>query len=176
MNAITPIEGAGESAGLTIDERIAAKQQVLASMIRGLDYAFLQVREFHLSFDHPVADQPSLMDAERVAIRAKWMREELDEFEDPEKQTVVDQADAMLDLIYFALGTLVEIGVLPQSLFDIVQTANMSKLHEIDGVMKVVKNELGKVIKPECWVAPEPLLSAEVHLQAKRGLLSLIGA
>ena len=54
------------------------------------------------------------------------MREEVDEF--VESTNVVDQADAMIDLIYFALGTLVEMGVRPAPLFDIVHNANMQKL------------------------------------------------
>jgi predicted HAD superfamily Cof-like phosphohydrolase len=160
------VNGGGENATPTIPP----------SLIRGLDYAFLQVREFHQAFDHPIADHPKLMDYTRACIRAKWMREELEEFLDVEKQTIVDQCDAMLDLIYFALGTLVEIGVLPQSLMDIVQHANMSKLHNIDGVLTVVKNDLGKVQKPEGWVAPEPLLSAEVSRQHEAGLLSALAA
>ena len=57
------------------------------------------------------------------------MLEEINEFLDAVKeQDIVEQADAMIDTIYFALGTLVEMGVQPEQLFDIVQHANMSKL------------------------------------------------
>jgi predicted HAD superfamily Cof-like phosphohydrolase len=150
----------------------STEPMVSPSLFQGLDYAFLLVRRFHEAFGHPVADRPTLMEFARAEIRAKWMREEIDEFLDPDKQTVVDQCDAMIDLIYFALGTLVEIGVLPQSLLDIVHfDGNMSKMHMIDGVATVVKNADGKVVKPEGWVAPEPKLAAEVHRQAKHGLL-----
>lgn len=38
---------------------------------------------------------------------------------------IYEQADAMIDLIYFALGTLVEMGIKPDELFDIIQKANM---------------------------------------------------
>lgn len=173
-------EGDGGSAAFATPTPLTpteeAKIALLASMTKGLDYAFLQVREFHHSFSHPVADEPKLMEYKRAIIRAKWMREELEEFLDVKKQTVVDQCDAMLDLIYFALGTLVEIGVLPQSLMDIVQDANMSKLHMIDGVPTVVKDDIGKVQKPAGWVAPEPLLAAEVDRQKAAGLLSALGA
>ena len=136
---------------------------------RGLDHAFMQVREFHRVFGHPAADVPTLMDGTRAAIRAKWMKSEIDEFLDPEKQTITDQCDAMIDLIYFALGTLVEIGVLPQPLMDIVHfDGNMKKLHiGEDGVGRVVKNADGKVVKPADWVAPEPLLEAEIEYQKR---------
>jgi predicted HAD superfamily Cof-like phosphohydrolase len=83
----------------------------------------------------------------------------------------------MLDLIYFALGTMVEMGTLPQPLMDIVHyEGNMSKLHMIDGKPTIVKNEIGKVIKPADWVAPEPKLEQEVERQALQRPLSDIGA
>ena len=34
----------------------------------------------------------------------------------------------MIDLMYFALGTMVEMGLEAEELFDIVQSANMAKL------------------------------------------------
>jgi predicted HAD superfamily Cof-like phosphohydrolase len=86
----------------------------------------------------------------------------------------VDGADAMIDLIYFALGTLVEMGIMPQNLMDIVHEANMGKLHNIDGKMVPVYREDGKTKKPDNWeadFAPEPKLAAEVHRQSKSGLL-----
>jgi predicted HAD superfamily Cof-like phosphohydrolase len=135
--------------------------------LNGLDYAMMQVRAFHEAFGHPVADRPTLMDRERMENRAKWMREEIDEFLDPTRHTVVDGMDAMIDLIYFALGTIVELGVMPQPMMDIVHhEGNMTKLHVgEDGVARVVKNDDGKVIKPAGWVAPEPKLAAEVARQ-----------
>jgi predicted HAD superfamily Cof-like phosphohydrolase len=126
----------------------------------------MQVRAFHEAFDHPIADRPTLLDRERMENRAKWMREEIDEFMDPTKHTVVDGMDAMIDLIYFALGTIVELGVMPQALMDIVHhEGNMAKMHDSPDGPVVVKNADGKVIKPEGWVAPEPKLAAEVDRQ-----------
>ena len=54
------------------------------------------------------------------------MNEEVAEF--LVAQDIYEQADAMIDLIYFALGTLVEMGLEADELFDIVQKANMAKL------------------------------------------------
>jgi predicted HAD superfamily Cof-like phosphohydrolase len=121
------------------------------------------VREFQTVMNQPVADTPIVMDKKRREDRFGYMDEELTEFFDAE--TVVDQADAMIDLIYLALGTLVEIGVQPEELFAIVHGANMSKLWP-DG--KVHTNpETGKVMKPPTFVRPEPLLEAEIERQAK---------
>ncbi|PGN53903.1 HAD family hydrolase [Priestia megaterium] len=121
------------------------------------------VREFQTVMNQPVANTPTVMDKKRREDRFGYMDEELTEFFDAE--TVVDQADAMIDLIYLALGTLVEIGVQPEELFAIVHGANMSKLWP-DG--KVHTNpETGKVMKPPTFVRPEPLLEAEIERQAK---------
>jgi predicted HAD superfamily Cof-like phosphohydrolase len=127
-----------------------------------MDKQFAQVKEFQTKFNQPVADKPTLMSLERRNQRFGYMDEELNEFLDA--NTIVDQADAMIDLIYLALGTLVELGVNPTPLFEIVQNANMSKLWP-DG--KVHTNpETGKIMKPPTFVRPEPLLEAEVKRQA----------
>jgi len=126
----------------------------------GLDHAYAQVRAFHETFDHPRADEPTLQPAERRLSRANWIEEEVYELRD--SRTIVDQADAYIDIIYFALGGLVEIGVRPQALMDIVHGANMAKVQP-DGTVK--RREDGKIVKPDGWVASEPLLAAEVERQ-----------
>ena len=89
------------------------------------------VKEFHKAFNHPIAEKPTLMPLKRAEKRYKWMKEEIDEFiEATENGDIYEQVDAMIDNIYFALGTLVEIGVYPEKIFEIVQNANMSKLWE----------------------------------------------
>lgn len=125
-----------------------------------LSDAFDQVREFHSRFGHPVADRPRLLPAPRAAARAEWMREEVDEFLSAEN--VVDQADAMIDLIYFAVGTLVEMGVRPARLFDIVHQANMAKLWE-DGAPRW--REDGKTVKPPSWRDPADEIRGEIERQ-----------
>lgn len=135
----------------------------------GLNKGFFQVRAFHKAFNHPAEDKPTLVELERARARAEWMKEEIEEFLDA--TDVVGQADAMIDLMYFALGTMVEMGVLPDRLFDIVQDANMGKLHNVDGKMVAVYREDGKVKKPENWeadFAPEPKLRAEIERQINR--------
>jgi predicted HAD superfamily Cof-like phosphohydrolase len=114
-----------------------------------VDKNWEQVRAFHLAFDNPYSDTPKFLDSKRANLRYCWMLEELDEFIASDE--IVEQADAMIDLIYFALGTLVEMGIKPDKLFDIVHSANMSKLWE-DG--KPHFNEQGKVIKPKGWNDP----------------------
>jgi predicted HAD superfamily Cof-like phosphohydrolase len=148
-------------------------------VLKGLDFPFMQVRAFHEAFGHPVADAPTTLDRTRMENRAKWMREEIDEFLDPTRHTVEDGADAMIDLTYFALGTLVEMGIMPQAIMDYVHDANMAKMHTIDGVRQVVKNADGKVIKPAGWEenhAPEQHIAAEVARQQAQKPLADLGA
>ena len=117
---------------------------------------FEEVKEFHKAFGHPVSETPVPLTKDRAKKRYTWMLEEINEFLDAVKaEDVVEQADAMIDTIYFALGTLVEMGVKPGLLFDTVQNANMSKLWP-DG--KPHYNEDGKVIKPEGWQDPHKKL------------------
>lgn len=117
-----------------------------------IDNEFNAVKEFHKAFNHPISEKPTLLTIERAKARYKWMLEEIDEFiEATENYDLYEQADALIDVMYFALGTLVEMGIPPAELFATVQKANMSKLWE-DG--RPHYNEIGKVIKPVGWKDP----------------------
>ncbi len=115
-----------------------------------MNEAWRKVKAFHQAYSVPVSDQPGKLSEERVAKRKKWMEEELDEF--AKASTIEDQADAMIDTIYLALGTLVEMGVKPEAVFQIVHEANMSKLWP-DGKPRYRETD-GKVIKPPGWKIP----------------------
>jgi predicted HAD superfamily Cof-like phosphohydrolase len=124
----------------------------------GINSEWEKVNEFHKVFGHPAPLRPRFLDKDRAGKRYAWMLEELDEF--MESETLTDQADAMIDLIYFALGTMVEMGVKPEGLFSIVHKANMDKLWD-DG--KPHCKEDGKIIKPDAWKDPGELLKAEIY-------------
>lgn len=114
------------------------------------------VKEFHRVFGHPAPETPRKLDPKRALSRAKWMNEEVAEFLVAED--IYEQADAMIDLIYFALGTMVEMGLEPDELFAIVQQANMAKLWP-DGKPHYNPKD-GKVIKPATWEDPAPKIRA----------------
>jgi len=130
-----------------------------------LDDPFNKVREFHVAFNHNCPDRPQLLPESRVTKRYNWMLEELEEFR--KAGSIHDQADAMVDLMYFALGTLVEMGVQPGRLFDIVHSANMKKLWP-DGKVHYAAD--GKVIKHPSWTPPEPQLAQEIDRQVREAL------
>jgi predicted HAD superfamily Cof-like phosphohydrolase len=124
------------------------------------------VREFHEKFGHPVAERPVMIDKRRALSRAKWMQEEVAEFLIADD--IYEQADAMIDLMYFALGTMVEMGLEADELFAIVQQANMAKLWP-DGKPHYNPKD-GKVIKPEGWEDPAPKIKAYIDsvIEVKR--------
>jgi len=128
-----------------------------------MDREWEQVKQFHLKFKHPAPDVPTQLTPQRAQKRYHWMLEEITEF--IEADEIVEQADAMIDVMYFALGTLVEMGLRPDRLFDIVQQANMAKLWP-DGMPHY--NEEGKTVKPAGWEDPHEKLALEIERQRKR--------
>ncbi len=116
------------------------------------------VKEFHEKVGHPCPEQPVMIDTKRALSRGKWMNEEVAEFLGA--KDIYEQADAMIDVIYFALGTMVEMGLEADELFDIVQSANMAKLFP-DGKPHYNPKD-GKVIKPEGWEDPAPKIRAYI--------------
>jgi predicted HAD superfamily Cof-like phosphohydrolase len=124
----------------------------------GINEQWEMVKEFQRKFGHPTAPTaPALLGKARAEKREAWMLEEVREF--MEAETIADQADAMIDLIYFALGTLVEMGVPPEGIFSIVHKANMDKLWE-DGLPRWRAD--GKTMKPPGWQDPGPLIEEEI--------------
>ena len=122
-----------------------------------------EVRLFHQKFNHPVSDVPTFMESYRAKDRAIWMMEEISEF--LIAKDIYEQADSIIDLIYFALGTLVEMGIEPDNLFKIVQEANMSKLWD-DGLPRYSKKD-GKIIKPDNWKDPRPEIKSLIDRLTK---------
>ncbi len=98
-----------------------------------------------------IPDRPTLLTCERQQFALKFLREEIDEFEHAwDMGSVDDAADAMIDLVYVALGRLIEMGIPPGPIFDAVHRANMLK-HKGE-------NKRGTDIdaaKPEGWQAPD---------------------
>lgn len=82
---------------------------------------------------------------------------------------LIDEADALIDLLYFTYGTFVKMNIDPEPLFDIVHEANMGKLFP-DGKPHYDKIT-GKVLKPDNWekdYAPEGKIRAEINRQQKQ--------
>ena len=107
------------------------------------------VVNFHLKFGQHVGefkgdDGIDFSKRDLVAPRSRWLREEVQELFDA--YTVGEAADAYVDIIYLAVGGLVELGVDLDTFWDEVHEANMRK--------QKIKNEDGKVTKPSGWEGP----------------------
>ena len=90
-----------------------------------------QVLEFHKVFEHPIGDVAKALSIKRGLQRHSYMKEELQEFHNAvEAEDLVEQVDACIDIIYFALGTLVELGLSDkyEALFANIQASNISKV------------------------------------------------
>lgn len=91
------------------------------------------------------------------------------EFFTTDEEKVIAQADALADQLYFSFGSAVEIGVDIEPVFDIVQSANMSKLFTDEHGNKYAKcREDGKILKSPDFFSPEPFIKEEVLKQMKK--------
>ena len=106
---------------------------------------------------------PQLMDATVVEFIAEMVNDELDELR--EATDVAEQADALVDAIYYICDTAVRHGMNLDRVFDIVHRANMQKV--VDG--RVIRRDDGKILKPEGWQDPGPLLLEELARQQRDG-------
>lgn len=103
---------------------------------------------------------------EKVKKQAEWKPES-------QEQLLVDQVDALIDLMYFTYGTFVLMGVDPRPLHQIVHQANMAKIFP-DGLGHY-DDVTGKVLKPENWLAefaPETKILDELIKQKNSGMTS----
>ncbi len=132
---------------------------------RDLSY---DVRDFHNKFGLLHFLTPQKLTKRKLIERVECLREELGEFieacgledlhlengtqlqESDREQNLAGQADALVDLVYFALGTVNMLGLPWQPLWDDVQRANMAKVR---GVTQ--RGHKVDVKKPPGWVGPQ---------------------
>lgn len=119
---------------------------------------YKMVKKFQVKANQPHPEIPTLLERERVLIRSEWMREEIFEFEGA--NDLAGQIDAMVDLLYYAIGTLVELGVEPDSFFKIVHEANMKK---VDKESSIKRDNDGKVLKPDNWKDPTIIIKKKIE-------------
>jgi predicted HAD superfamily Cof-like phosphohydrolase len=112
----------------------------------GLSDAQAKVRAFHQKFGVEAPSSPAWPNSiSQVAInrRCRWLSDELEEihrarFLEDDNEFMAEVADGFIDIIYFALGGLVELGIDGGPLFDAVHAANMTKI-KLPGVDKIAK-------------------------------------
>lgn len=125
---------------------------------------FVDVGLFHRKFGLHASDiipgpetAHRLTDVRTLDFRRKFLQEELDEFE--EAYLALDDAkafDALIDLVYVAMGTAHLLGYPWEEGWAAVQRANMQKVRaeSSDDARSVRRHELD-VVKPEGWEPPD---------------------
>ena len=118
---------------------------------------FNAVGWFHERFGLPHQGdkrEPHLISKELSDFRLQFLQEELDELrEGYEKEDLVKIADALIDLVYVALGT-AHFHHLPwEELFDEVQRSNLEKIRA-DNKSQSRRNSVFDVVKPKEWQPP----------------------
>lgn len=118
------------------------------------------VRKFHVAFRAPVGNSPRSIGAERGFLRKDMLQEELNEFADAvDADDIVEQYDALIDILVLAYGGLVEMGIDAGPGKREVMRANMSKLDEngqpiISRGMELDGYPEGKILKGPNYVPP----------------------
>lgn len=116
----------------------------LANWLRG-------VLRFHREVTGmPVPDRPTRLGYDRKVAGYRHLREELYEFRNA--QTFEEEVDAIIDLVYVALGRLLEMGVAPGPAFDEVHRANLERKPGTNARRGHVKHD---AVKPEGWRGPQ---------------------
>lgn len=117
------------------------------------------VGDFHLKFGlHSTTHDgtgPTEAPDDLIDFRIKFLREELDEFiEGYAVGDTAQQFDALIDLVYVALGTAHLLGFPWQEGWDAVQFANMQK-QRAQSADESKRGSTYDVVKPEGWQPPD---------------------
>lgn len=119
---------------------------------------FRDVGNFHRKFALDTSDDnpgPKAWNDEMLAFRSKFMEEELDEFyEGRAEHDHAKMADALIDLVYVAMGTAHLLGYPWEQLWAEVQAANMQKQRARNDGSDSKRGSSLDVIKPAGWTPP----------------------
>lgn len=119
------------------------------------------IMDFHETFQCYIQKSPNAVIPEDIKeVRQRILQEEVDELEDAaKKEDLVAVADALGDIIYVALGTVISYGLQDKfpDIFAEIHRSNMSKLDEQG---KPIFRADGKILKSNLYSAPklEPII------------------
>ncbi len=115
---------------------------------------FHDVVDFHNKYGLVYIGKARPLDKSTQAYRIHFLEEELNEFiQSANLDDTVGMADALIDIVYVAMGTAYMMGLPWQKLWNEVQRTNMNKIRATDANQSKRKNSLD-VIKPEGWEPP----------------------
>jgi predicted HAD superfamily Cof-like phosphohydrolase len=113
------------------------------------------IKEFHTKFKLDYEGPPRNLDSDLATFRIDFMDEELSEYALATTTGVLHgQLDALVDLVYVALGTAYMQGFNFNEAFKRVHEANMNKVRT-PSTKESLRNSEYDVVKPKGWVAPD---------------------
>lgn len=126
-----------------------------------MDNKLLQsVKNMHEKFGLANNAGPTSLTSEEKAFRIVALREEIQEYED--STDLVNEYDALIDLMVFAVGTFERQGFPLQEGFDTVMECNMKK--ELAGSSEKSKRGFKRdLVKPQGWTGPESKLQQIIN-------------
>jgi predicted HAD superfamily Cof-like phosphohydrolase len=124
---------------------------------------FKSVGEFRAKMQLPIGNKPQLLTPEQTSYFARFIMEELSEYlRANEENSLVDAADAIIDLVYVTLGCAHAMGLPFEDLFKVIHKANMQK-EPANEFCRSIRGNQYDVIKPVGWVAPEEELQIIIN-------------
>jgi cytidylate kinase len=136
-----------------IDRKLGWKRMGAAGndeRVNTLSDAQEAVLQFYKRFELPIPSSPELLNVGRVSNLASWIKEEATEL--AKARSIESQADAFADILYFAIGGFVELGVDAGTVFRLVHEANMNRKTTQGEVIRHPTS--GKILKPPAWKSP----------------------
>lgn len=128
---------------------------------------FKSVGVFRDKMKLPMSNNPHLLTPEETSYFARFIMEELSEYlRANEEQNLVGAADAIVDLVYVALGAAHAMGLPFEELFDVVHKANLKK-EPANEFCRSIRGNQYDVIKPVGWEAPEPEMEKIINKAIK---------
>jgi len=116
---------------------------------------FHDVQRFHKKFKVPVNKTPTQLKQKDMQFRIDFLEEELHELVFAYKtKDLAGQFDALIDLVYVALGTADLMGLKFDKGWDLVHQANMKKVR-VKSAKGSKRGHAWDVTKPEGWQAPD---------------------
>jgi len=125
------------------------------------------IEKFHEKFGREYRDYPRHLCKKEKEFRVTCLKEECREYE--QATTMEEELDAIVDLVYFALGTAYRHGFPFYQAWEKVHAANMKKIAAKRDEDSKRGNKLD-IIKPEGWEPPD--LSDLVYPQPNPALIT----
>lgn len=112
----------------------------------------LDVQNFHEKFQIPCSLEPCLPDEETATFRLNRLQEEVNEYDEAIQEGDMAKAcDALVDLVYIAIGNALIHGYPMAEVWSRVHKANMAKVRATSADQSRHGTTLD-IIKPEGWV------------------------